>query len=184
MKNEIECIYETQKIKKSSYEQIDCIEHAENFLKENIFLKDNEIFYVIKASLEDGDLDTEGRYLGVNDSPIDALINWDGNSNEILLSSVSSIEALLLYLEESRKSPLFENIYVFKIRYKESKMHKIKSFHYDIYDIDLYLFESCNKQNGNRGEVLKILGDRETLSAINFYVPDVDELDISPKLLR
>ena len=181
MKNEIECKYETQKIKKSSYEQIDCLENAENFFKKNIFLKTNEIFYVIKAFVEETQLFTEGRYLGANNNPLDALINWDGNSNEISLSAVTSIEELLHYLQNSKRSSKFENIYVFKILYKENRMHKIKSFHYDIHDIDLYLFDSSNKKNGNRGEVLKVFRDRDTLSAINFYVPVGDDFFTLPK---
>ena len=184
MKNEIKCIYETQKIKISKDGKTQCLDYASKFLKENVFLDNDEIIYIVKASVVDTNLLTEGKYLGSDSNLIDALINWDGNSIEICLSTVSLIEDMLGYLEESQNSSTLENIYIFKILYKDYKMHKIKSFHYDVNDIDLYLFDNSKKKNGNRGEVLKLFGDRETLSAINFYVPNVDELEISPKLLR
>jgi len=178
MKSRVEHIYETQKIDYVEFNQLKEIEKIEKFFIKNSEMKKNEFLYVIKVFVDSNEeIQTQGIYFANETNPLDMIVNGDNNTDEIVIELASSQDKMLEYINTSKTAEYPENIYIFKVLYRDFKLHKIKSFHYDLYDLDLYLFEKCHKKNGTRGQVMKIFGDRDFLTCINFYPNEYKEVE-------
>lgn len=173
IKKSIKCIQDTKKTDEVEFNQVDLINKIELFIKKNISIKNGEIIYIVKATIgEDDEINSQGMIYGIEDSPLDIIPNGDNNSEEVKFKIAQNSEQMLEYIKDSINTEVPENIYAIKVTYKGFKLHKIKSIHYDLYDLDLYIFEKSQKQNGFRGQPVKIFNDRDSATGISFYPSD------------
>ena len=172
MKKKITYTQDTQTINEMELTSKKFLKKAKEFLMENAQLEKDEILYVVKArETGDGEVIEQGAYYGVDSSPLQFLINSKEHSEDVFLVEATSFEAIREYLINTKSN---DNIYVFKVLYKDFKLCKIESFYGGEHDLEFYIFEHDEELSGY-GEVLKRLGEVNYAPSINFLSSEDDE---------
>ncbi|MCX6075850.1 MAG: hypothetical protein NTW78_03085 [Campylobacterales bacterium] len=169
MKNELICTYDTQVINEAKIDKKNFLKNVEKFFIENSQMQDNEIFYVIKASIDtDGKVQSHCTYYGTIRSPIYFLVDSKKYSNKVLLTRAKSKEAMLEFIYESKQDKKDENIYAVKVLYEDLKLSKVQSFYGGKYKLDVYMLNNSDKKH-----VLKRFGRVEYTPRLQFFMSEI-----------
>ncbi len=167
----IECVYDTQKSNKVDLSKKKLIKKIKGFFKSNTQMKKGEVFYVVKAFIdEDNKVQSYGAYYGAEINPLSLLVNSDDYSDEVFLAEAISKKAMLEFIGKSKNNEQNENIYAFKILYQDFNLLNVESFYGGIYDLDLYMFEHNEEVDNPNRKMLKQLGKVTYTPSLNFYM--------------
>lgn len=165
------CTYDTQEIKHVEFNRKEFIKKAKEFFNLSLPLQRDEIFFIVQADMDKyGKVSAFGAYYGICMSPFTFLVNFKEYSEEVFLAEATDEEAMLKYIKKSKKES--NNLYLFKVLYKNFKMQSISSFYGGVHDLDFYMFDYSDDDSKGYGEVLKRFGIVEYSPNINSYRRD------------
>jgi hypothetical protein len=137
--------YDIHKIVEAQLTTKKFLKKVKKFLYKRKKLQNGEILYVAKVrKISNNQIVTSAAYYGMDVSPLKLFINFNNNSEDIFLAEALSLDALIEYL--LHKPNKNDNIYAFKIFYKDFKICKIESFYRHEDEFNIYIFDEDDEK--------------------------------------
>lgn len=172
-KTTYKCKHEKVELAESKLSKKKFLKVAKDFVKEKLTLKKDETLFVVKATIdEENQVVSHGAYYGSESSPLSVLVNSKDNSEEVFLAEALDGEAVVELLKRSKKSEVTENIYIFKVVFKEFKLISVESFFVNPLKLTLTMFEYSDPEE-RQATMLHELGELEYVQNLSFYAPDI-----------
>lgn len=160
--------YEKQEFNKVKFNRKTFINNAQEFFISNLPIKEDEIFIVIKAEIdEENNVKAFGSYYGSEISPLSFLVDSKKCAEEVYLAEAKNRDAMIEYIKKSKDER--DNIYIFKVLFKDFHLESITSFYGGQYDLDCYIFDASDDDTKGLRKILK----RFSITT-SMYLPPID----------
>lgn len=171
MKKKINRIHDIHEVNEVELSKKKFLKNIKEFFIANSNLRDDEIFYIVKANIDKEHIvQTYGAYYGPDSSPLSFLVNSKKSSDEVFLAEATSKEAMLEFIGKSTMHNRDENIYAFKVQYKDFKLCKLESIYGGKLNLSLFMFEYSDEEDAHEKIVLKRLGKIEYVPSLNYFM--------------
>jgi len=161
--------YEKHEISYTQLNKSGFLEQAKYFFETDAELRDGEIYFVIKADMDEKQkVDAIGAYYGMDMPPFTFLVNSNEYSSEVFFAEAESKEAMLNHISNKE----CDNLYIIKAIYKDFKLLSVECLYSASDELSCLMFNYKDDEAQGYGEILKQFGKDEYSPKLNFFLSE------------